>query len=123
MQISEFLTSLYRPSNMEYLFEKIVEYFSPQKNNNNNNTLNTEDMESNLTIKEGYGYKRGAINTDWKKRLFVLNQKSLTYFKGGKSIPSGSIGLNNVQHISEIQKDNVFKLFTPGRVYEIRLGK
>eukprot|EP00800_Vazella_pourtalesii_P016872 TRINITY_DN4978_c0_g1_i3.p1 TRINITY_DN4978_c0_g1~~TRINITY_DN4978_c0_g1_i3.p1 ORF type:complete len:102 (-),score=24.53 TRINITY_DN4978_c0_g1_i3:134-439(-) len=78
-------------------------------------------MESNLTIKEGYGYKRGAINTDWKKRLFVLNQKSLTYFKGGKSIPSGSIGLNNVQHISEIQKDNVFKLFTPGRVYEIRL--
>ena len=74
---------------MEYLIERIVEYFSPQKNNNNNNNYNytqdTEDMESNLTIKEGYGYKRGAINTDWKKRLFVLNQKSLTYFKGGVS--------------------------------------
>ena len=68
---------------MEYLLEKIVEYFSPQKNNNE--TRNTQDMDSNLTIKEGYGYKRGAINTDWKKRLFVLNQKSLTYFKGGVS--------------------------------------
>ncbi|KAI6659009.1 Diacylglycerol kinase eta-like [Oopsacas minuta] len=100
---------------MEYLFEKIAEYFSPNKNNT------TDIMDNNLTIKEGYGYKRGAINTDWKKRLFVLNQKSLTYFKGGKSIPSGSIELNTVQHISDIQKDNIFKLFTPGRVYEIRL--
>ena len=67
---------------MEYLIEKIAEYFSPHKSS----TDSTDSMDNNLTIKEGYGFKRGAINTDWKKRLFVLNQKYLSYFKGGVSL-------------------------------------
>ena len=35
------------------------------------------------TLKEGYLYKRGKINTDWRHRLFILNGKQLSYFKGG----------------------------------------
>ncbi len=37
------------------------------------------------TIKEGYMYKRGKINTEWRQRLFVLNGKQLAYFKGSVS--------------------------------------
>ena len=69
---------------MDYLIEKIREYIFPIKTDTG--------MEGALiTIKEGYVFKRGALNTDWKKRLFVLNQKNLTYFKGGVSIIYKSI--------------------------------
>ncbi len=37
------------------------------------------------TIKEGQLYKKGKINKDWRQRLFVLNGKRLSYFKGGVS--------------------------------------
>lgn len=37
------------------------------------------------TLKEGQLYKRGKINTDWRLRLFILNGKQLSYFKGGVS--------------------------------------
>lgn len=42
-------------------------------------------MAALQTIKEGHLYKRGKINTDWRQRLFVLNGKQLSYFKGGVS--------------------------------------
>ena len=42
-------------------------------------------MASGGTIKEGYLFKKGRINTDWRERLFVLNAKQLAYFKGGVS--------------------------------------
>jgi hypothetical protein len=42
-------------------------------------------MSSKETIKEGHLYKRGKINTDWKQRLFILNGKQLSYFKGSVS--------------------------------------
>ena len=35
------------------------------------------------TLKEGYLYKRGKINTEWRYRFFILNGKQLSYFKGG----------------------------------------
>ncbi len=38
------------------------------------------------TIKEGHLYKKGKINKDWRQRLFVLNGKRLSYFKGGVSV-------------------------------------
>ena len=37
------------------------------------------------TIKEGQLYKKGKINKEWRQRLFVLNGKRLSYFKGGVS--------------------------------------
>lgn len=37
------------------------------------------------TLKEGQMYKRGKVNTDWKQRTFVLDEKRLCYFKGGVS--------------------------------------
>ena len=40
---------------------------------------------SQQTIKEGQLYKRGKLNTEWRQRLFILNSKQLTYFKGGVS--------------------------------------
>lgn len=43
-------------------------------------------MSREQTIKEGYLYKRGKINTDWKQRLFILNGKQLAYFKGSVSV-------------------------------------
>lgn len=42
-------------------------------------------MAALQTIKEGHLYKRGKINTEWRQRLFVLNGKQLSYFKGGVS--------------------------------------
>lgn len=42
-------------------------------------------MSSLQTIKEGMLYKKGKINTEWRHRLFVLNGKNLSYFKGGVS--------------------------------------
>lgn len=43
-------------------------------------------MASLQTIKEGTLNKRGKINTEWRQRLFILNGKHLSYFKGGVSI-------------------------------------
>ena len=42
-------------------------------------------MSQLQTIKEGQLYKKGKINKDWRQRLFVLNGKRLSYFKGGVS--------------------------------------
>lgn len=75
---------------------------------------------SQQTIKEGQLYKRGKLNTEWRQRLFILNSKQLTYFKGGKHAPSGIIELKEVRGVSDILQDGTFRIETPVRVFEIR---
>jgi hypothetical protein len=67
-------------------------------------------VDERKTIKEGMMYKRGAINKDWKLRHFVLNGRQLTYFKGGRSTPSGTIDMKSVIGVLEVESDNSFKV-------------
>ncbi len=53
------------------------------------------------TLKEGQLYKKGKINKDWRQRLFVLNGKRLSYFKGGVSVcAAGCLNLATIAHYS-----------------------
>lgn len=72
------------------------------------------------TLKEGTLYKRGKINTEWRQRQFVLNGKQLSYFKGGRHVPSGIIELREVRRVSDINADGIFQIETPVRTFDIR---
>ncbi len=52
------------------------------------------------TLKEGQLYKKGKINKDWRQRLFVLNGKRLSYFKGGVSVCTCAAGCLNLATIA-----------------------
>ncbi|XP_065882867.1 pleckstrin homology domain-containing family A member 1-like [Dysidea avara] len=71
------------------------------------------------TLKEGVMYKRGKINTDWKLRTFVLTAKQLAYFKGGSRSPSGTIELQHIHQVSNVQ-DNEFMVVTSVRTFALR---
>ena len=45
--------------------------------------------------------KKGKINTEWRQRLFVLNGKQLSYFKGGVSQLILVADFTACAHISE----------------------
>jgi hypothetical protein len=60
------------------------------------------------TLKEGHLSKRGKVNTEYRIRLFVLNRKQLSYFKGGKHTPSGTIELRDVRQVSDLKPDGSF---------------
>ncbi|XP_064402649.1 PH domain-containing protein DDB_G0274775-like [Halichondria panicea] len=72
------------------------------------------------TIKEGHLYKKGKINKDWRQRLFVLNGKRLSYFKGGNHSPAGTVELKDIRNVTDIVEDGTFQIKTPDRVYDIR---
>eukprot|EP01102_Stenamoeba_stenopodia_P009433 TRINITY_DN2779_c0_g2_i2.p1 TRINITY_DN2779_c0_g2~~TRINITY_DN2779_c0_g2_i2.p1 ORF type:complete len:266 (+),score=56.42 TRINITY_DN2779_c0_g2_i2:395-1192(+) len=53
------------------------------------------------TIKTGYLIKQGAINKNWKRRYFVLQEEQLLYYPTEKSTaPKGRIFLNDVSENS-----------------------
>ena len=62
-------------------------------------------MAAGGTIKEGYLFKKGRINTDWRERLFVLNARQLAYFKGGVSYGKAqafAVSLTSTVHFFEV---------------------
>jgi len=70
--------------------------------------------------KEGWIMKQGGVIKTWKKRWFILNGSSISYYekKGSKEI--GRIDLKIASEISlapECKKQPAFKIVTPDRTY------
>eukprot|EP01084_Bolivina_argentea_P296363 510415_1 len=75
-------------------------------------------------IFQGYIYKRGQFNTDYKKRWFILySDNTLLYFEHKPSSSSDSCsGEINLYNVTEIQKHDqtVFHLITSKRTFELK---
>lgn len=91
-------------------------------------SLLLSSAESKLTVlsnpqKVGTLEKRGAINTQWKERIFVLAENQLAYFRLGESGSHyrGVIPLNGavVASLPE-QGEGVFSVVSPQRTYFLR---
>eukprot|EP01114_Cavostelium_apophysatum_P015517 TRINITY_DN4236_c0_g1_i3.p1 TRINITY_DN4236_c0_g1~~TRINITY_DN4236_c0_g1_i3.p1 ORF type:complete len:392 (-),score=48.78 TRINITY_DN4236_c0_g1_i3:13-1056(-) len=83
-----------------------------------------KNLRKALTEKEGYLYKRGAINKNWKKRWVVLADSHVKYYKtpDNKSAPKGDVLLSEVQvgvveTKDKIDKQFCFKIETKSRTY------
>jgi len=81
-----------------------------------------QELKKKLTVKEGYLYKQGALNKNWKKRWIVLQDSHLLYFKNpdNKTSAKGDVKLSEIQvGVAPELKDRPFsfKIETKGRIY------
>ncbi|KAJ8250259.1 hypothetical protein COCON_G00221810 [Conger conger] len=77
-------------------------------------------------IKAGYCVKQGAVRRNWKRRYFLLEENSLSYFKSDMDKdPLRVIPLKEVQKVQEckgdiMMRDNLFEVVTANRTFYIQ---
>jgi len=99
--------------------------------NNNQLFINTESIDQNTIIKQGYMKKEGKMIKSWRKRWFVLqNSGKIRYYHNehqDKNEPTGSF---NCKHLTEFKckswsKSNKkrygIKIYTPHRNWKFLL--
>nr|XP_033806177.1 pleckstrin homology domain-containing family A member 2 [Geotrypetes seraphini]XP_033806178.1 pleckstrin homology domain-containing family A member 2 [Geotrypetes seraphini]XP_033806179.1 pleckstrin homology domain-containing family A member 2 [Geotrypetes seraphini] len=86
-------------------------------------------MSGPPVLKRGYCVKQGNVRKSWKRRYFVLDALSISYFKCDQDRePVRSIQLKDVQKIHEclvksgdlLMRDNLFEIITTSRTFYIQ---
>ncbi|XP_067311718.1 pleckstrin homology domain-containing family A member 1a isoform X2 [Pseudorasbora parva] len=89
--------------------------------------LHTRAGHDQTVIKAGYCVKQGALMKNWKRRYFVLEQNSMSYFKSDlEKEPLKIILLKEVHKVQEckhseiMMRDNLFEVVTTSRTFYIQ---
>uniref|UniRef100_A0A8B9KY97 Pleckstrin homology domain containing, family A (phosphoinositide binding specific) member 1a n=1 Tax=Astyanax mexicanus TaxID=7994 RepID=A0A8B9KY97_ASTMX len=79
-------------------------------------------------IKAGYCVKQGAVMKNWKRRYFILEENSMSYFKSElEKEPLRMIPLKEVHKVQEckhsdiLMRDNLFEVVTMSRTFYIQV--
>nr|XP_057913971.1 pleckstrin homology domain-containing family A member 1-like isoform X1 [Doryrhamphus excisus]XP_057913972.1 pleckstrin homology domain-containing family A member 1-like isoform X1 [Doryrhamphus excisus]XP_057913974.1 pleckstrin homology domain-containing family A member 1-like isoform X1 [Doryrhamphus excisus] len=83
--------------------------------------------QDNTVIKSGYCVKQGAVMRNWKRRYFLLEENSMSYFKSDlEKEPLRMIPLKEVHKVQEckqsdiMMRDNLFEVVTTSRTFYIQ---
>ncbi|KAL4640145.1 pleckstrin homology domain-containing family A member 1 isoform X1 [Arapaima gigas] len=83
--------------------------------------------QDHAVIKAGYCVKQGAVMKNWKRRYFMLDENSVSYFKSDlEKEPLRMIPLKEVQKVQEckqsdiMMRDNLFEVVTTTRTFYIQ---
>ncbi|KAM6956846.1 pleckstrin homology domain-containing family A member 1-like isoform 2-T2 [Aplochiton taeniatus] len=83
--------------------------------------------QEHTVIKSGYCVKQGAVMRNWKRRYFLLEENSLSYFKSDlEKEPLRVIPLKEVHKVQEckqsdiMMRDNLFEVVTSSRTFYIQ---
>uniref|UniRef100_A0A8C1W6B6 Pleckstrin homology domain containing, family A (phosphoinositide binding specific) member 1a n=1 Tax=Cyprinus carpio TaxID=7962 RepID=A0A8C1W6B6_CYPCA len=83
--------------------------------------------QDQTVIKAGYCVKQGALMKNWKRRYFVLEQNSMSYFKSDlEKEPLRIILLKEVHKVQEckhseiMMRDNLFEVVTTSRTFYVQ---
>ncbi|XP_072095587.1 pleckstrin homology domain-containing family A member 1 isoform X1 [Mobula birostris] len=78
-------------------------------------------------IKSGYCVKQGAVMKNWKRRYFILDENSISYYKSDlDKEPLRSIPLKEVNKVQECKqreillRDNLFEIVTNFRTFYVQ---
>ncbi|XP_016090912.1 pleckstrin homology domain-containing family A member 1-like isoform X3 [Sinocyclocheilus grahami] len=89
--------------------------------------LHTRAGQDQTVIKAGYCVKQGALMKNWKRRYFVLEQNSMSYFKSElEKEPLRIILLKEVHKVQEckhseiMMRDNLFEVVTTSRTFYVQ---
>ncbi|XP_059374802.1 pleckstrin homology domain-containing family A member 1-like isoform X3 [Carassius carassius] len=89
--------------------------------------LHTRAGQDQTVIKAGYCVKQGALMKNWKRRYFVLEQNSMSYFKSDlEKDPLRIILLKEVHKVQEckhseiLMRDNLFEVVTTSRTFYVQ---
>ncbi|KAI1886957.1 hypothetical protein AGOR_G00201110 [Albula goreensis] len=84
-------------------------------------------MQDHAVIKAGYCVKQGAVMKNWKRRYFLLDENSMSYFKSDlEKDPLRMIPLKEVHKVQEckqsdiMMRDNLFEVVTSSRTFYIQ---
>ncbi|TRY83810.1 hypothetical protein DNTS_035376, partial [Danionella cerebrum] len=98
-----------------------------RKTQNNLPNLATRAGQDQAVIKAGYCVKQGALMKNWKRRYFVLEQNSMSYFKSDlEKEPLRIILLKEVHKVQEckhseiMMRDNLFEVVTTSRTFYVQ---
>ncbi|XP_068183684.1 pleckstrin homology domain-containing family A member 1-like isoform X3 [Antennarius striatus] len=87
----------------------------------------SRSVQDNTVIKSGYCVKQGAVMKNWKRRYFLLEENSLSYFKSDlDKEPLRMIPLKEVHKVQEckqsdiMMRDNLFEVVTATRTFYIQ---
>ncbi|XP_029525162.1 pleckstrin homology domain-containing family A member 1-like isoform X2 [Oncorhynchus nerka] len=83
--------------------------------------------QDKTVIKSGYCVKQGAVMRNWKRRYFLLEENSMSYFKSDlEKDPLRIIPLKEVHKVQEckqsdiMMRDNLFEVVTTSRTFYIQ---
>uniref|UniRef100_A0A8C9Y4D2 Pleckstrin homology domain containing, family A (phosphoinositide binding specific) member 1a n=1 Tax=Sander lucioperca TaxID=283035 RepID=A0A8C9Y4D2_SANLU len=83
--------------------------------------------QEHAAIKSGYCVKQGAVMRNWKRRYFLLEENSMSYFKSDlEKEPLRMIPLKEVHKVQEckqsdiMMRDNLFEVVTTSRTFYIQ---
>ncbi|XP_071399631.1 pleckstrin homology domain-containing family A member 1-like isoform X3 [Centroberyx affinis] len=83
--------------------------------------------QEQTVIKSGYCVKQGAVMRNWKRRYFLLEENSMSYFKSDlEKEPLRMIPLKEVHKVQEckqsdiMMRDNLFEVVTTSRTFYIQ---
>ncbi|XP_058605272.1 pleckstrin homology domain-containing family A member 1a isoform X2 [Onychostoma macrolepis] len=89
--------------------------------------LHSRAGQDQTIIKAGYCVKQGALMKNWKRRYFVLEQNSMSYFKSDlEKEPLRNILLKEVHKVQEckhgeiMMRDNLFEVVTTSRTFYVQ---
>ncbi|XP_052436807.1 pleckstrin homology domain-containing family A member 1a isoform X4 [Carassius gibelio] len=89
--------------------------------------LHSRAGQDQAIIKAGYCVKQGALMKNWKRRYFVLEQNSMSYFKSDlEKEPLRIILLKEVHKVQEckhseiMMRDNLFEVVTNSRTFYVQ---
>uniref|UniRef100_A0A671RRL2 Pleckstrin homology domain-containing family A member 1-like n=1 Tax=Sinocyclocheilus anshuiensis TaxID=1608454 RepID=A0A671RRL2_9TELE len=104
-----------------------VEKVGLRKAQNHPPYLHTRAGQDQTVIKAGYCVKQGALMKNWKRRYFVLEQNSMSYFKSElEKEPLRIILLKEVHKVQEckhseiMMRDNLFEVVTTSRTFYVQ---
>ncbi|KAK2878865.1 hypothetical protein QQF64_011015 [Cirrhinus molitorella] len=104
-----------------------VEKVGLRKPQNHPSYLHTRAGQDQAIIKAGYCVKQGALMKNWKRRYFVLEQNSMSYFKSDlEKEPLRIILLKEVHRVQEckhseiMMRDNLFEVVTTSRTFYVQ---
>lgn len=89
-------------------------------------------LNREMIIRYGELLKKSVVTTQWKKRFFILTEKSLLYYLEPFDVPQelhqidiepkGHILLNLIEDVRKDKSaDGTFQIFTPARTYRLRM--
>ncbi|XP_062375037.1 pleckstrin homology domain-containing family A member 1a isoform X2 [Sardina pilchardus] len=83
--------------------------------------------QEQAVLKAGYCVKQGAVMKNWKRRYFILEENSLSYFKSDlEKEPLRLIALKEVHKVQEckqsdiMMRDNLFEVVTSSRTFYVQ---
>ncbi|XP_064172926.1 pleckstrin homology domain-containing family A member 1-like isoform X1 [Anguilla rostrata] len=83
--------------------------------------------QDQIAIKSGFCVKQGAVRKNWKRRYFLLEENSLSYFRSDMDKdPLRIIPLKEVHKVQEckqsdlMMRDNLFEVVTANRTFYIQ---